>query len=168
MALLPVPFITADQLVLHAIGDYVLQSDWMANTKTKKSSAALAHVVTYTLPWLCLTTSWKALLVILVSHFVIDRWRLARYICWIKNFMAPAWIEVHRPLCHCKDKKDGSTCDLCGKTELVRCVRNRSWHSCQATGYDPDRPAWMSVWLMIIADNTMHVICNALAIKYLG
>jgi len=159
-------FITADQLVLHAVGDYVLQSDWMATTKTKKSVAALAHVVTYLLPWLVLTTSWKALLVIGGTHFVIDRWRLARYVCWIKNFLAPRWIEVHRPLCHCKDK-EGASCSLCGEMELVRRVRNRSWRSCQATGYDPDRPMWMSVWLMIITDNLMHVACNALALKYL-
>lgn len=82
--------ITADQLVLHAVGDYVLQSDWMASSKTSKSVAALAHVVTYTLPFLVVTQSWKALSVILVTHFVIDRWRLARYICWVKNFQGPS------------------------------------------------------------------------------
>jgi hypothetical protein len=49
--------ITADQLVCHAIGDYVLQSDWMANTKTKRSVACLAHVATYALPFLFLRPS---------------------------------------------------------------------------------------------------------------
>lgn len=33
--------VTADQLVAHAVGDYILQSDWMANEKTKQHTAAL-------------------------------------------------------------------------------------------------------------------------------
>ena len=37
--------VTADQLLCHAVGDYVLQSDWMANTKTKRSVACLVHVL---------------------------------------------------------------------------------------------------------------------------
>lgn len=131
-------FITADQLVLHAIGDYVLQSDWMANEKTKRKVAALAHVVTYTLPWLFLTTSWKALVFIAVTHFIIDHWRLARYICWLKN-------EVFSP----KDWR-------------------HPWSECVGTGYHKDRPPWMAVWLMIIADNVMHVLLNGLAMKYLA
>ena len=39
------PLITADQLLAHAVGDYVLQSDWMATEKATKSLAALAHAV---------------------------------------------------------------------------------------------------------------------------
>jgi uncharacterized protein DUF3307 len=126
--------ITADQLVAHAVGDYLLQSDWMANNKTKRTVAAAAHVLTYTLPFLFITQSPTALVAILVSHFVIDRWRLARYVVWTKNWMGP----------------------------------NLPWRECAATGYPPDRPPWMSVWLLIIADNTLHVLCNGLAIKYFG
>lgn len=129
--------VTADQLVLHAIGDYVLQSDWMANTKTSKSSAALAHVVVYTLPFLILTRSPIALAVILGTHFVIDRWRLARYVCWVKNFLGPKSARF-------------------------------PWAECSTTGYHKERPPWLAVWLMIIADNVGHVICNGLALQYLG
>ena len=85
--------LTADQIVAHLVGDYLLQSDWMANEKTKKSLAALAHAVSYTVPFLCLTLKWQALVFVCVTHFVIDRWRLARYVCWLKNFFAPRWIE---------------------------------------------------------------------------
>ncbi len=127
--------ITADQLVAHAVGDYILQSDWMATEKTKQSLAAAVHATTYTLPFLLLTTSPAALAVILGTHFVIDRWRLARYVVWAKN-----WISPHRP---------------------------KPWNLCTATGYDPDRPPWMAVWLLIIADNTLHVLCNGLAMAYL-
>lgn len=30
-------FFTADQLVAHAVGDYIIQSDWMAENKRKDS-----------------------------------------------------------------------------------------------------------------------------------
>src|SRR4051812_43593277 len=90
--------ITADQLVLHGIGDYVLQSDWMATTKTKKSIAALAHVFTYTLPFLLITRSPIALSIILSSHFVIDRWRLARFVVWAKNYISPRMCKYEAPL----------------------------------------------------------------------
>jgi len=35
------------------------------------------------------------------------------------------------------------------------------------TGYREDLPPWMSVWLVIITDNTMHLVANFFAIKYL-
>lgn len=157
------PVITADQLVLHALGDYVLQSDWMANTKTTKSIAALAHVVTYTLPFLVITQSPAALGVILTTHFVIDRWRLARYVCWAKNFLQPRFQWTRN--CGCgPEEKCGPRCGA----PLTTTIRNYPWRECVGTGYHKDRPAWMSVWLMIIADNVFHVICNGLALEYLG
>jgi len=45
--------------------------------------------------------------------------------------------------------------------------RNYSWAECSGTGYHQDRPVWLAVWLMIIADNTLHLICNGLALKFL-
>lgn len=41
--------ITADQIVAHMVGDYIIQSDWMATEKTKRSAVAAIHAVTYTL-----------------------------------------------------------------------------------------------------------------------
>jgi hypothetical protein len=35
------------------------------------------------------------------------------------------------------------------------------------TGFSDNTPIWMSVWLVIITDNTMHLIVNYFAIKYL-
>jgi hypothetical protein len=29
-----------------------------------------------------------------------------------------------------------------------------------ATGYQDDVPAWLSVWLLIIVDNEIHLACN--------
>lgn len=126
--------ITADQLLLHVIGDYVIQSEWMATEKTKRSLAAFVHVVTYALPFLLLTRSLAALAVIAGTHFVIDRWRLARYVCWAKNWPWPGF---------------------------------RPWAECRATGYPSATPAWLATWLMIIVDNTMHVVINGAALRWL-
>ena len=38
----------------------------------------------------------------------------------------------------------------------------------KTTGYSADTPVWLSTWLMIIADNTLHLILNTLAIVFLG
>jgi Protein of unknown function (DUF3307) len=153
MELMPAGLYTMNQGVCHLVGDYVLQSDWMATTKTKKSIATLAHVLTYTLPFLLLTQSWKALLVIAGTHFVIDRWRLARYVVWAKNYLAPR--EV---------------CNDCGGNSHVRHLKwsNPPWSDVKDSfGYPKDRPVWLAMWLMIIADNLMHVIINGLALRYL-
>lgn len=119
--------ITAEQLVAHAIGDYVVQSDWMANEKTKRWLPALLHGLTYGLVFLWFTTDWWRLGVIMLTHALIDRYRLARYLCWAKN-------------------------RVLGQTP--------PWSECVATGYAPDRPVWLAVWLMIIADNICHVLIN--------
>ena len=76
---------TADQLVAHAVGDYIIQSDWMADNKTKSDVAALIHAATYTLPFLLITTDALALAWILMTHFFIDRYRLSRFVNWFKN-----------------------------------------------------------------------------------
>ena len=43
----------------------------------------------------------------------------------------------------------------------------KSWSECSATGYPSDTPPWLAVWLMIIADNTMHLAINAAAVQWL-
>ena len=76
---------TVDQLIAHGVGDYLLQSEWMAREKSKRSLAALVHSVTYLLPFLFLTQNPYTLAVIGGTHFVIDRWYLARHVAWLKN-----------------------------------------------------------------------------------
>ena len=156
-------FISADQLLAHAIGDYVLQSDWMANEKTKKSIAALMHALFYTLPFLFLAKSWWALLFISSTHFIIDRWRLARYVCWAKNFLAP---KVTYDVTKEMKSIAGGPVELCTVTKIAG-IWWWPWAECVGTGYHKDRPPWMTVWLMIIADNVMHVICNGIALRWL-
>lgn len=168
--------LTADQLVAHAVGDYILQSDWMATEKTKKTIAALAHVATYALPFLFLTRSPAALAFIVVTHFIIDRWRLARYVCWAKNFIGP-WFKFST-LTHGADApiklslgdelEAGTIVGIVSATQVTLRGRwNPPWGEVKDSfGYAKDRPAWLAMWLMIITDNTMHVICNAIALHY--
>lgn len=135
--------ITADQLLCHAIGDYVLQSHWMATEKTKRSVAALFHVATYALPFGLLRPSAFALFVIVATHFVIDRWRLARFVVAFKNYLGTPPLPLQMSF-------------------------TSYWHNCDPlTGFPDGTPAWLGVWLLIIVDNIMHVTINGLALKYL-
>jgi len=116
---------TADQIVAHLVGDYLVQSHWMATCKTKAWLPAATHAICYTACFAPLSQNLIALGIIGSTHFLIDRYRLARFVVWAKN--------------GCKGPVT-------------------------ATGYSDDVPAWLSVWLLIIADNTLHILINGLAI----
>lgn len=156
--------ITGDQLLAHLAGDYLLQSHWMATEKTKRHVAALAHVIAYAIPFLILKASWPALFVIISTHFLIDRYRLARYVVFAKNFLAPrSFIRT---------VIDDLEFDEYGR--LIREVSHDEsvkywpvWADAKATGYPSDVPPWLSVWLLILADNTLHILINGLALTYL-
>lgn len=78
-----------EQLIAHAFGDYILQSDWMALGKRKSFWVALIHALVYSLPFLFLRPSFLAWVIIVGTHAVIDHLGLARYVCFAKNFIAP-------------------------------------------------------------------------------
>lgn len=109
--------------ILHFIGDYLFQNDWMAVEKTKNSGVALAHASIYSMPFYFIVPSLWWLL-IFVTHFFIDRYRLAQY--WIRFI-------------------------------------NWRWNG-DNFGFADDKPKFMSIWLLIIVDNTFHVIFNSLSI----
>ena len=128
------------QLLCHLWGDYILQSDWMAQNKTKRWLPATIHALLYSLTFLLLRPSLLAWAIIFGTHLLIDRFRLARYVVWAKNWMGPWGV-------------------------------NLLWRNCSKTGYlDEDRlgpPAWMAVWLMIVADNILHLTINYLSLRCL-
>jgi hypothetical protein len=141
------------QLLLHLWGDYLLQSQWMAENKTKRWWPAIVHGTVYSLPFL-LIGSIEAVLVIWSTHIVIDRFRLARFLVWGKNFLAPP---------------AGCPCGTCRERRAIagKWVGNLPWSECSATGYAPDMPPWLAVWLLIIADNTIHLTINFLSLRFL-
>ncbi len=124
------------QILLHLIGDYLTQSDWMAQNKTKAGGVAAIHAAVYSLPFLLLANSVWAWAAIFWTHLLIDRFRLARYVVFAKNFLAPrsAWPK---------------------------------WADCKVTGYPSSTPPFMAIWLMIIADNTLHLSINYAALRWL-
>jgi hypothetical protein len=144
-----------EQLLLHAIGDYWIQSDWMALNKAKKTFNCLVHCLIYTSCFLLLTVSWKALAFIFLTHFIIDRFPIiVRKLIYWKN---------HFPLGYPR------------------------WELCASTGYYDDSPYntvkpskdiikkiglprhfFITIWLYIISDNILHLLCNFLALKYLS
>jgi hypothetical protein len=146
-----------EQLLAHAWGDYILQSDWMANNKTNKSFACLCHVLTYGLPFLFLTLSPLALIVIVGTHFFIDRFRLAKYVVYLKNFIAPSSVILETNEIHTSWSPEPFR-------EIAEKYR---WENCKATGYPSEIPAHLATWLMIFADNILHLTINYFALKYL-
>jgi hypothetical protein len=118
------------QVLLHFIGDYILQNHWMSVNKKKKGFigflACLIHCLTYSLPFLFIG-SIPAVFVIFVSHFIIDRWNIVPWFIAVKN----------------------------GTFHIKNC------------GFPADTPSWLSVWLMIIIDNIIHVSCNMAALEFL-
>lgn len=137
------------QLILHLVGDYVTQSDWMAQNKTKSNWAAFVHAMVYSLPFLAIG-SVRAFLLIEVTHFWIDRFRLARYIVWAKNaVLCPLFFRgIHND-------------------EQLAEAYSLSWENCKVTGYPSATPQWVSMWLMVIADNTVHLAVNYCALRWL-
>lgn len=133
-------------LIAHLFGDYVLQNDWIAAEKTKQWSVAVLHGVLYALAYVLMFLivgvhrSLPVLLVLLViggTHIVIDRLRLAKQLIWALNQLAPPQYRY-------------------------------SWRDAKKNaGYSSSKPAWMSTWLMIIVDNTVHLTINGLAIAVL-
>jgi hypothetical protein len=117
------------QIILHAIGDYITQNNWMAQNKTQNTLkgyvACFLHAMLYSLPFLLIgsVTAWG---LIFITHFLMDKYRLAVY--WIK---------------------------------LV----NWNWDSTNF-GYEDKTPVWMSVWLMIIVDNVIHITGNYLILMF--
>lgn len=170
-----VMFLTADMVLAHMVGDYCLQSDWMATEKRTRNLAAVVHAVCYTLPFLFLTTDVTALAVICVTHGVIDRWALARYVVWVKNFLAVPRLVWVGPW-GLRSQRWGKVDDAVGR--VVHAGMSvappgasprlkfpvRPWRECRVTGFPADRPVWLASWLLIIVDNLLHVVLNGVAL----
>ena len=133
------------QLILHAIGDYLIQNDWMALNKKKRTwlgeLACQIHCITYSLPFWYFY-NWEVALVVYVTHYVIDRTNIIAYFLAIKNGM-------FKIICH---------------NSFMRYYTLK--FDVSNFGFGLDRPPFISIWLYIIVDNIFHIICNYSAINY--
>lgn len=127
-----------NQLILHAIGDYLIQNDWMALNKKKPGwngfLACFVHCLTYSLPFYLIADTFQVSMIFL-THFIIDRWKLVDYFLAFRN-----WTSVN---------PKGAL--------FIPDISN--------FGFSKDRPSLITAWLYIITDNIFHIICNYLILS---
>ena len=83
-------------LIGHLIGDFLLQTGWMARQKKTRWAPLLAHALVYALA-IRLATGWGlvALAIVVASHILLDGSDLARrYIAWVKGDASAAWLNI--------------------------------------------------------------------------
>jgi hypothetical protein len=155
-------------LLCHLVGDFLAQSDWMALNKNKRTFPCLVHCLIYTACFLVLTVSWKALLFIFVTHFIIDRFPIiVKRLIWTKN-MFP--LLDYPPFKYCDTT--GYYDDSPYNTEPVLKEDYAIWVNNERekilAKYGRPRHFFITIWLYIITDNTLHLICNGIALVFLG
>lgn len=126
------------QLLAHMIGDYGLQSDWMALNKQSRAGVCALHAALYTIPFyfLCFPLGVLngailfKLSLIYVTHAIIDHYSLAKYFIRARNHVF-------------------SESDFEPDAEL-----------CEYTGLNASRPEGIRWPIYIITDNMFHLIIN--------
>jgi len=77
-----------EQFLLHLLGDYIVQNDWMAlNKKLKSLKGELAcqvHCITYSLPFLFIASPIQVVL-IYASHYLLDRFNFVGHFLKLRN-----------------------------------------------------------------------------------
>lgn len=119
------------QLFCHLIGDYFLQTDYIATNKKKYWQISLLHAFSYASCFVVLNISVWAFVVIFLTHWFIDGTNIVAMLNQYRN-------------------QDFIGCDSYGNKD----------------GFG-DRPDHIRHWLLIIQDNTLHLIINYFAIMYL-
>lgn len=177
------------QIILHLLGDYVFQTDKMAQSKTSSYMWAGIHALVYSLPFLLLTKGFNlAWFVIFITHLLIDRHRLTKYwtmfynMSWIKkedrfttvtksseNLVGEMFVEDGIEYIVTGYKKQGAYYHnkAVKYVEGTKTFFNRFRVNNTATGFSDKTPIWLSTWLMIIVDNTTHITINYLCLTYL-
>ena len=162
-----------EQLLTHIFADYFTQSDWMAMNKSKRVVPCLVHVLLYTSVFLFLTFSWKALLVIGVTHFILDHWpNLLRRAIWFKNHLNPRGVYAPYNKCNATGYYDNIQNELHKQPYENECyVEHMCFKNKEGLVYKDDilypRLNYITVWLYIITDNFLHLFINYMALRYL-
>lgn len=149
-------------LLCHLVGDFILQSDWMAMSKNKSTLHCLVHCLIYTSCFLVLTVSWKALLFIFVTHFIIDRFPIiVKRLLWTKNHF-PTFNYPPFEYCDTTGYYDDSPYNT------KRFGQNAFIDKFHESIVGKPRLFFITIWLYIITDNTLHLICNGIALLCLA
>jgi len=172
-----------EQLILHLLGDYVIQNNTMAQRKTSSYLWAFIHAITYSLPFLLLTKGFNlAWFVIFITHFLIDRFRLARYWIMFYNIHRNKVCKIQR---HNQSEIQNDSFVYEGNVYYILKDLGNNLYKCiilndkekqvyknwvvddTPTGFNSSTPPFLSTWLLIIIDNTFHIIINYLSLTYL-
>lgn len=119
----------------HLVGDYLLQTHYEAVEKTNSWTPAMTHAAKYTAAFVPLTRNPKALLTIGVTHAILDHYRLAKHVNFVRNQVVP---------------KEYRSVDLAN------------------AGSPKSAPPGLAMALMIITDNTIHMLINEWALNKFG
>lgn len=164
-----------DPVLAHFVADWVFQSQWMASSKTSRWLPAAVHVAVYGALFALLVPaarSWPVLAVVVGTHYLIDRYRLARHVNWLANFIAPwmrlmAWERKYRGVPPGLRDDD----DRWEPSEEDDPIRWRStnppWSECSTYGSPPGTPDHIGFIVMVTIDQILHLLCNAAALKWL-
>ncbi len=153
---LPVMF-----FLCHFVPDFWLQSPWMALNKSKKTWNCLVHVLIYTSCFTILTLSWKALLFIGITHFILDRWHvILRRMIWWKNHFPTG---KYPPFEYCDTTGYFDTSPI--NTKKVELKENEVMIN---PFWGTPQPFYITIWLYIFQDNILHLVCNFIALMYLA
>ncbi|MCL6639066.1 MAG: DUF3307 domain-containing protein [Firmicutes bacterium] len=80
----------------HLVGDFLLQTNWMAARKSTNCFALFVHVAVYTLSVVAFALpaggiSFKAAAVIFLTHFILDKRNLVHY--WVRAVNGAEGVE---------------------------------------------------------------------------
>lgn len=125
------------QVLAHFIGDYLLQSSWMATKKFSEWYVACAHAFVYSLVFLLLDPSLAAWTLIFLSHALIDHYRLVRYVLWLKD-------RLFAPI-----------------------MSKEAFKEFTEHGMPASTPPHVVTFVTIVTDNLLHILINAFALYYL-
>lgn len=129
-------------LIAHLFGDYIFQNDWMAQNKTSNLGIAWLHGLTYTLIYI-------VMFAIIGMSFSLTRGLIVVFIIGGTHIVIDRWRLVK---------------------QIIWLINGFSypWAEAKANnGYSKNTPVWMSTWLMIIVDNSVHLLINTVSIYLL-
>jgi len=136
--------ITGVQILCHLIGDYVLQTDQMAAEKGQRFLIALFHALVYSIPFVLFAVFFPQFLAMSIEAFLVV----------VGTHAVIDHFKVARYIVWAKNQF--------APKRYRYTFAEADWH-----GYKKDRPVWLAGWLLIIADNTLHLAINGFALEYL-
>ena len=120
----------------------------MALNKSKRWFPCFIHCLLYTLVFTLITTDGLALFLIFSTHYIQDRYGWIKYFIWLKNHMNPT---LSYPAL--------INCNMTGYFD--------DWIDTEPQTKHSKRPKFITTWLFIITDNTYHLVCNFLILKWI-